>query len=80
VLITKGYSWLEHLTVNQRVPGSSPGLGAKSPPIGGFFFASNPMLTKVSINNRNSFQKSAAKLKFHNFVQKNANGEQISST
>jgi hypothetical protein len=55
-------------------------LGAKSPPIGGFFFASNPMLTKVSINNRNSFQKSAAKLKFHNFVQKNANGEQISST
>ena len=28
VLITKGLSWLEHLTVNQRVPGSSPGLGA----------------------------------------------------
>ncbi|MEY2921579.1 MAG: hypothetical protein RL108_188, partial [Bacteroidota bacterium] len=23
-------SWLEHLTVNQRVPGSSPGEGAES--------------------------------------------------
>ena len=29
VLVLQLLSWLEHLTVNQRVPGSSPGEGAK---------------------------------------------------
>ena len=33
VLVLQLLSWLEHLTVNQRVPGSSPGEGAKLSPI-----------------------------------------------
>ena len=39
VLITKGLSWLEHLTVNQRVAGSSPASGA-SKKIKGLYFDS----------------------------------------
>jgi hypothetical protein len=48
-IITIGFSWLEHLTVNQRVLGSSPRGGASNTvtlhilnlrEIGGFFFYS----------------------------------------